>query len=122
MSNDFDITRLPFFNDVAPDAIEIPDAPPATGPAQHLLAAAGGQPTSATEMFPVPEPETPATFKRRAVQKVDATRAYELSRRLDWDVITRLRGEVSDMLTASEQARGGMSDADRHEVARTSPR
>lgn len=120
MSNDFDITRLPFFNDGVPDAIEIPDAPPATGPAQHLLAAAGGQPAAPAEVGPVPaaEYEVPATFKRRSAQKVDATRAYELSRTLDWDVITRLRGEVSDMLTASEQARGGMSDADRHEVAR----
>lgn len=118
MSNDFDITRLPFFTAPVPDAVEIPDAPPAPTPAQHLLADAGGQATNAGDEPEISGSDIPATFKRRAVQKVDALRAYELSRKLDWDVITRLRGEVSDMLTASEQARGGLTDEDRHEIAR----
>lgn len=118
MSDEFDITRLPYFSDAMPESVEIPDAPRGAGPAQHLLAAAGGLPSHGTASDPSASEEGPASPKRRTAQKVDATRAYELSRTLDYDVITRLRGEVSDMLTASEQARGGLSESDRYEVAR----
>ncbi len=110
-----DFTNLPFFNGPDPDAVEIPDAPKPTLPGHHLLADAGG--TARTPSIPPAEQEVPVT--RRSNQQVSPERAYELSRALDWDVISRLRGEVSDLLTATEQAQPGMTDQDRHEVARS---
>lgn len=113
MSNDIDITRLPYFSASEPDEIEIPDAPETGTPAQHLLAAAGG----GTPASSVGEPSTAAKTTRMSAQ-TEPVRAYELSRQLDWEVISRLRAEVSDMLTKTEQSHMGLTDSDRHELAR----
>lgn len=117
MSTD-DFTNLPFFNGPDPDAVEIPDAPaPAPqGAWAHLLADAA--PAAAATVSVPAEADVEAPTSRRSNQQVDPERAYELSRSLDWDVISRLRGEVSDMLTATERSRSGMTEQDRHEAAR----
>jgi pilus assembly protein CpaF len=116
MTDDFDITALPYFTGPDPDGVQPPDGPSPPGPAHHLLAAAAGK---AAPLTPPATEFSPATTPPRVLHRLDAKRAYELSRRLDWDVITRLRGEVSDMLTTSEQTRTGLTDQDRHEIART---
>lgn len=122
MTNDpSDISKLPYFLQPETPAVEIPDAPAPSGPGQHLRNAATGAPLQATDAQAAAAAQRPIRAEapvRVGAVTTDPELAYQASRQLDWDVIARLRSNVSELLTASEQAQPGLTDDDRHELAR----
>jgi Flp pilus assembly CpaF family ATPase len=110
MTDARDLAKIPFFGTADHDAVEIPDAPPASGAAGHLLAAAGTPRAAATHAA------MPA-FANPSAEPAKHSADYELSRQLDWTVISRLRGQVAELLTKTIEGQPGMSDAQRHSAA-----
>lgn len=119
MTDEPDISKLPFFRGAAdpaaiPPSVSPPPVPPVPptprGPGAHLLAAAQPPAPQAHPTPPIPEQHyTPPTPLAEQNTRLPAT---------DWATVATLRTEVSNMLTASLEANPAQSEDARRELAR----
>ena len=126
---DISIEKLPFFAaGTDPAAVNLAPRPPAgpTGAGAHLLAAAAGgvppaPPSQQAPASPAVPPPVQAAPTVQSLQEPPATppsNAYDLAQQLDWDVIARLRSQVSTALTQTLEGEPGLSDEEQQARAR----
>lgn len=103
---------LPAFTSLDPGAVPGLPAPQPTGPAAHLLAAAG---TSA----PTRRSQTPQTPRQTTPAVAPGDDEPKIAEQVDWALLRTLRSEVAELLQRSLTDRPGMSEADQRAIAQT---
>lgn len=103
---------LPAFT--SPDPAAIPGLPstPRSGPAAHLIAAAGA-PVQPTRRSQQPNADTPVP----ATPDAPVVDEYVIGEQVDWTLLRTLRREVAEQLQRSITERPGMNEADQRAIA-----